>query len=103
MNFGEVPDYYRRFIDPVDMIVIKTRRWTPTAISVRRRLDLLRGDHRAGEMRGGRGFGIRAAHPRRGENAVHVSNVDYIINDGSDPLPRSRTRRSARSTARSPA
>ena len=24
MNFGEAPDYYRRFIDPVDLVCIKT-------------------------------------------------------------------------------
>ncbi|WP_425529993.1 hypothetical protein, partial [Stenotrophomonas maltophilia] len=24
MNFGEAPDYYRRFIDPVDIVVLKT-------------------------------------------------------------------------------
>ena len=24
MNFGEAPDYYRRFIDPVDVVVLKT-------------------------------------------------------------------------------
>src|SRR5882672_11986581 len=25
LNLGEVPDYYRRFIDPVDIVVLKTR------------------------------------------------------------------------------
>jgi acyl-CoA hydrolase len=25
MNFGEAPDYYRRFIDPIDVVCIKTR------------------------------------------------------------------------------
>ena len=24
VNLGEVPDYYRRFIDPVDIVVVKT-------------------------------------------------------------------------------
>ena len=24
MNFGEAPDYYRRFIDPIDVVCIKT-------------------------------------------------------------------------------
>ena len=25
MNFGEAPDYYRRFVDPIDVVCIKTR------------------------------------------------------------------------------
>ena len=24
MNFGEAPDYYRRFVDPIDVVCIKT-------------------------------------------------------------------------------
>ena len=87
MNFGEVPDYYRRFIDPVDMIVIKTAPMDAdgyfnfggastycAAIIERAKCVVVE-------------VSEHAPHTCGEENAVHVSNVDYIINDGGDPLP----------------
>lgn len=87
MNFGEVPDYYRRFIDPVDMVVIKTAPMDAdgyfnyggastycAAIIERAKCVVVE-------------VSEYAPHTYGEENAVHVSNVDYIINEGSDPLP----------------
>jgi acyl-CoA hydrolase len=87
MNFGEVPDYYRRFIDPVDMIVIKTAPMDAdgyfnfggastycAAIIERAKCVVVE----VSEF---------APHTYGEENAVHASHVDYIITDGSDPLP----------------
>ena len=34
VNLGEIPDYYRRFIDPVDIVVLKTCQSTATATSI---------------------------------------------------------------------
>ena len=83
LNLGEVPDYYRRFIDPVDIVIIKacpmdengyfgfsaTNLWH-RAIIERAKLvvvEVSRGlPHVCGEG-----------------NGVHVSEVDYII-EGDD-------------------
>jgi acyl-CoA hydrolase len=87
MNFGETPDYYRRFIDPVDMVVLKT---APM------------------DENGYFNFGGAAAYSHATcerakcivvevcagapyvygvQNAVHVSQVDYIITDGGGSSP----------------
>jgi acyl-CoA hydrolase len=87
MNFGETPDYYRRFIDPVDMVVLKT---APM------------------DENGYFNFGGAAAYSHATcerakcivveicdaapyvygmQNAVHVSQVDYIITDGGGTSP----------------
>ena len=79
LNLGEVPDYYRRFLDPVDVVIFKTcpmdqdgyfnfsaaNMWHRAAIE-RARLVIL-------EVT--RGLPQVCGH----ENAVHVSEVDYII------------------------
>ena len=33
VNLGEIPDYYRRFVDPVDVAVIRLGPWTGAASS----------------------------------------------------------------------
>ncbi|MEO8051008.1 MAG: hypothetical protein ABI833_11380 [Acidobacteriota bacterium] len=33
LNLGEVPDYYQRFLDPVDIVILKTCPWTTAGIS----------------------------------------------------------------------
>jgi acyl-CoA hydrolase len=87
MNFGETPDYYRRFIDPVDIVVLKT---APM------------------DADGFFNFGGAAAysyatcerakcimvevceaapHVHGVENAIHVSQVDYVITDGGGSNP----------------
>ncbi len=83
LNLGEVPDYYRRFLDPVDVAAIKvcpmdedgnfnfgpTNNWTRAIIECSRTVIVE----------------VTNAFPYvYGEpNAVHVSEVDYII-DGDD-------------------
>ena len=86
LNLGEVPDYYRRFIDPVDIVILKTcpmdengyfnfsaanlwhraviERARMVIVEVNRGLPYVYGD----------------------QNGVHVSEVDYII-EGDDQPP----------------
>jgi acyl-CoA hydrolase len=87
MNFGEVPDWYRRFIDPVDILIIKTAPMDENgffnfgmastysyATAERARCIIVEVSEHAPRV-----FGE--------QSAVHVSHVDYIIDEGSDPLP----------------
>ena len=87
MNFGETPDYYRRFIDPIDVVCVKT---APK------------------DERGFFNFGCSTTYlealterarrvivevcesmPRvcGPANGIHVSNVDFVIDGGSGALP----------------
>ena len=83
LNLGEVPDYYRRFIDPVDIVVLKTRpldeegyfNFGPTnvwlrAIVERARMVIVETTH-------------SLPHVFGDDNAVHASEVDYVI-EGDD-------------------
>jgi acyl-CoA hydrolase len=87
LNLGEVPDYYRRFLDPVDILILKTcpmdengyfnfsaaNLWHRAVIEcarmviveVSQSLPYVYGD----------------------ENGVHVSEVDYIIEGDDAPAP----------------
>src|SRR6185369_13797592 len=87
VHLGEVPDYYRRFIDPVDIVILKTCRidddgmfnfgpanlWHRDIIE-RARLVIV-------EVTDGLPycFGVR--------NGVHISEVDYIIEGDNAPAP----------------
>lgn len=85
LNLGEVPDYYRRFLDPVDVAILKTcpmdedgyfnfsatNLWHRAVIE-RARLVIVE------ETRG-----LPYACGR--ENSVHVSEVDYIIEGDHQP------------------
>jgi acyl-CoA hydrolase len=86
LNLGEVPDYYRRFLDPVDVVIIRTcpqdaegrfnfsctnvwhgaiiERARVVIVEVSARLPYVFGD----------------------DNFVHVSEVDYVI-EGDDAPP----------------
>jgi acyl-CoA hydrolase len=87
MNFGEVPDWYRRFIDPTDILVLKTAPMDENgyfnfgmsstysyATAERARCIIVEVSEHAPVV-----FGE--------QSAIHVSHVDYIIDEGSDPLP----------------
>jgi acyl-CoA hydrolase len=87
MNFGEVPDWYRRFIDPCDILILKTAPMDENgyfnfgmsstysyATAERARCIVVEVSEHAPAV-----FGE--------QSAIHVSHVDYIIEDGSDPLP----------------
>jgi acyl-CoA hydrolase len=86
LNLGEVPDYYRRFIDPVDIVVLKTCpmdadgffNFGPTSVWQRASLERAR-------------CVIVETTPSLpyvfgDENGLHVSEVDYII-QGADAPP----------------
>ena len=86
LNLGEVPDYYRRFIDPVDIVVLKTCpmdengffNFGPTnawhrALVERSRVVILETSPAMPYV-----FGE--------QNGVHVSEVDYMIDGNDMPL-----------------
>ena len=85
LNLGEVPDYYRRFIDPVDIVVLKTCPMDENGIF---NFSATNAWHRATiehaktvivEMSTGLPYVY-------GEmNGVHVSEVDHIIEGNSAP------------------
>lgn len=83
LNLGEVPDYYRRFLDPVDIAILKTApmdgegyfNFGPTnlwhrAVIERAKLVILEPSAQIPYV-----FGK--------DNGVHVSEVDYLI-EGND-------------------
>ncbi len=87
LNLGEVPDYYRRFIDPIDVVVLKVRpadangyfNFGPTnvwnrALIERAKLLIVE-------------TSIAVPHVFGVDNSVHVSEVDYIIEGDNAPLP----------------
>jgi acyl-CoA hydrolase len=87
MNFGEAPGYYRRFVDPIDVACIKT---CPM------------------DAHGYFNFGAAVTYEKAmterakvlivetcetmpyvfgSQESVHVSDVDYVIDGGADPIP----------------
>ena len=86
VNLGEIPDYYRRFIDPVDIVVIKTG---PMDADGWFNFSLANLWHRAIIERAKcviveetPGWPHALGH----ENGVHISEVDFII-PGNDLPP----------------
>jgi len=87
MNFGEAPDYYRRFVDPIDVVCLKT---TPMdehgffnfgaavtyhkAVTERARLLVVETSPAMPYVYGG-------------EESVHASEVDYVIEGPDEALP----------------
>jgi len=90
LNLGEVPDYYRRFIEPVDIVILKccprdaqgyfnfsaANLWHRALIE-RARCVIIE------ESRG-----IPYAHGS--ENGVHESEVDYLVDGDHEPAPELR-------------
>ena len=87
VNLGEIPDYYRRFIDPVDVMVIKTRPMDADgsfnlgpsnlwhrAVAERARIVIVE------ETPG-------LPHAYGEDNALHISEVDYVIPGDDGPPP----------------
>lgn len=86
VNLGEIPDYYRRFIDPVDIVIVKTR---PMDSQGNFNLGLANLWHRAIVERALVVIvETSAAVPLAlgVENYLHVSEVDYIIRGDDHPL-----------------
>jgi acyl-CoA hydrolase len=86
MNFGEAPDYYRRFLD-VDLAVIKTAPIDPhgffnfggavtyqKALTEKAKVVIVETNPKTPYV-----FGL--------ENAVHLRDVDYIIEGDEQPIP----------------
>jgi acyl-CoA hydrolase len=86
-NLGEIPDYYRRFIDPPDIMVIKTcpvdadgyfnfsaaNLWHG-AVAERAKVVIVEVDPALPYV-----HGI--------DNGLHISKVDYVIDGAGHPLP----------------
>jgi acyl-CoA hydrolase len=86
-NLGEIPDYYRRFIDPPEIMVVKSRpadgngffNFGPAnlwhgAVASRAKTVIVESDPAVPYV-----HGI--------ENGLHESQVDYVIDAGGRPLP----------------
>ena len=85
VNLGEIPDYYRRFIDPVDLVVIKTCPMDEQGYFNFSVTNLWHGAviERAKMVIVEVTRGLPQVHGH--QNGVHVSDVDYII--AGDNLP----------------
>lgn len=86
MNFGEAPDYYRRFVDPIAVACIKTAPMDDQgyfnfgcsttylrAMTSRARTIVVETSSSVPRARGP-------------DNAIHVSEVDFVIDAGDAPL-----------------
>jgi acyl-CoA hydrolase len=86
MNFGEAPDYYRRFIDPVDVVCLRaapmdSHGWFNfgatnayiTALLEKARIIVVEATETMPRV-----FGE--------QNAIHLRDVDYVIDGGSPAL-----------------
>ena len=87
VNLGEIPDYYRRFIDPVDLVVLKT---CPIDAQGYFNLSAANLWHRAMIERAR----LVIVETSRGlpyvygeETGLHVSEVDYVIQGDDAPAP----------------
>jgi acyl-CoA hydrolase/enoyl-CoA hydratase/carnithine racemase len=85
LNLGEVPDYYRRFLDPVDIVIIKTcpmdenGHFNFSAANLWHRAAIERAKLVVVEVTGGLPYVYGK------QNSVHVSEVDYIIEGDHQP------------------
>ena len=86
-NLGEIQDYYRRFIDPIDIVVLKVRpadengffSFGPTNTWHRALVD------RARTLIVETSTAVPYVYGM--DNGVHMSEVDYIIEGDNEPLP----------------
>ena len=103
LNLGEAPDYYRRFIDPVDIVVVKARppdgdgllNLGPTNMWIRAAVE------RARLVIVETASGL--PHVYGEDNAIHVSEIDYVIEGDAAPpaeLPNAPTSDVDRAVAR---
>ncbi len=86
MNFGEAPDYYRRFVDPVDVVCVKTCPMDAhgyfnfgAAVSYHKALT-----ERAKILIVETCASMPYVHGA--EESVHVRAVDYIVDGGDNPI-----------------
>lgn len=87
VNLGEIPDYYRRFVDRVDVAVIKARPAGPDGVfnfgpnnlwnrAIAERARILIVETCPG-----------LPHAEGAGNGVHASEVDYVIEGDGAPVP----------------
>ena len=87
LNLGEVPDYYRRFLNPVDVAVLKTcpmdekGYFNFSASNIWHRAVIESARMVIAEVSPGLPYVYGE------ENGVHVSEVDYIVEGDNDPPP----------------
>ncbi len=87
VNLGEIADYYRRFIEPPDIVVLKTApidaqgnfNFGPSNLWTRAVVDMAKTVIVETCSSVPYSLGV--------DNAVHVGEVDYIVDGGDAPLP----------------
>ena len=85
VNLGEIPDYYRRFIEPVDIVILKTCRMDEngffnfSASNLWHRAIIERARMVIVEVTDGNPYVLGE------DTGVHVSEVDYIIEGDNQP------------------
>lgn len=87
VNLGEIPDYYRRFMDPVDIVVLKTCQLDENGYFNMSAANLW---HRAIIERAGLVIvETTTGNPHvHGVGAgIHISEVDYVIEGDNSPAP----------------
>ena len=87
MNFGEAPDYYRRFIEPVDVVCVKT-----AILDERGYFNLgCSTSYLEAVIERARVVIVETSetmpHVCGPANAIHASQVDFVIDGGSEELP----------------
>ena len=87
VNLGEIPDYYRRFMDPVDIVILKTCRMDEngffnfSAANLWHRAVIERARLVIVEVTAGNPYVFGEG------NGVHIGEVDYIIEGDNRPAP----------------
>jgi acyl-CoA hydrolase len=85
LNLGEVPDYYRRFLDPVDIVILKTcpmdeeGYFNFSASNIWHRAAIERARLVVVEVTSSLPYAYGE------QNGMHVSEVDYIIDGDNEP------------------
>ena len=87
VNLGEIPDYYRRFIDPVDIVILKT---TPVDANGMFNFGPSNLWHRAVIERAKLVIVEQSStvpYCLGPDNGVHISEVDFILQGDNAPMP----------------
>jgi acyl-CoA hydrolase len=86
-NLGEIPDYYRRFIDPPAIMVVRTRPADANGFFNYGAANLWHGAiaSRAKTVVVETDPSVPYVHGI--ENGLHESQVDYVVEGGGEPLP----------------
>ncbi len=85
VNLGEIPDYYRRFIPPVDLLVIKTCRMDDqgmfnfSCMNLWHRAIIERAKCVVVEVTDGLPYALGP------DNGIHISEVDFILEGDNSP------------------